>query len=41
MEDDVFNYAASGFTVYYLNGKTGFTSPKWHGYNAVNKDESK
>ncbi|MCX6878708.1 MAG: leucine-rich repeat domain-containing protein [Verrucomicrobia bacterium] len=25
----------SGFTVYYLNGKAGFTSPSWNGYPAV------
>jgi hypothetical protein len=36
MGTDVFANAASGFTVYYFNGKTGFTSPMWLGYPAVN-----
>ena len=34
MGDDVFDYSASGFIVYYLKDKTGFTSPKWNGYSA-------
>jgi hypothetical protein len=34
MEDGVFDLAASGFTVYYMYGKAGFSSPKWHGYPA-------
>ena len=29
---DVFANTASGFTVYYYNGNTGFTSPPWNGY---------
>jgi len=29
---DVFSNCASGFTVYYLPDKTGFTSPTWYGY---------
>ena len=33
---DVFYDTANGFTVYYFNGKTGFTSPTWLGYTAVN-----
>ena len=41
MGDGVFDYTASDFTVYYLNGKTGFTSPEWHGYKAVSKGDSK
>ena len=32
--DDVFDRTAKEFTVYYLNGKTGFTSPEWNGYKA-------
>ncbi len=32
---DVFGSAASGFTVYYFSGKTGFTSPTWNGYPAL------
>ncbi|MFZ4776834.1 MAG: leucine-rich repeat domain-containing protein [Terrimicrobiaceae bacterium] len=32
----VFAYAASGFTVKYHNGTTGFTSPTWKGYTSVN-----
>jgi autotransporter-associated beta strand protein len=35
MENGVFDATASGFTVYYLIGKTGFTSPTWMGYPAV------
>lgn len=35
MEEGVFNSCASGFTVSYLKGKTGFTSPTWMGYPAV------
>lgn len=30
----VFLGANSGFTVYYLSGKTGFTTPVWYGYPA-------
>ena len=30
----VFDQTASGFTVYYLNGSSGFTSPTWRGYAA-------
>lgn len=32
----VFDFAAEAFTVYYFNGKAGFTSPTWMGYPAVN-----
>ena len=31
----VFDYGVSDFTVYYFNGKTGFTSPTWTGYTSV------
>jgi hypothetical protein len=31
----VFNATASGFTVYYLNGATGFSTPTWNGYPAA------
>ena len=34
MGADVFASTASGFTVYYVNGATGFTSPTWDGYPA-------
>jgi len=34
MGDTVFENTAKDFTVYYLEGKTGFTSPKWNGYKA-------
>ena len=30
-----FDFTASGFTVYYLKGKTGFSSPTWRGYPAT------
>jgi len=33
---NVFDYEASGFKVYYFNGKTGFTSPTWNGYTTAN-----
>jgi len=36
----VFNYIASGFTVYYFNDKTSFASPTWNGYPAVNMGNS-
>jgi hypothetical protein len=36
MTFQVFSNTASGFTVYYFNGKTGFTSPTWMGYPTVN-----
>ncbi|MES2924371.1 MAG: leucine-rich repeat domain-containing protein [Verrucomicrobiota bacterium] len=36
MGTGVFQGAASGFKVYYLNGATAFTSPTWSGYPAVN-----
>ncbi|MGJ8641871.1 MAG: leucine-rich repeat protein [Luteolibacter sp.] len=32
---DIFKYTDSDFTVYYLNGSTGFSSPTWLGYPAV------
>jgi hypothetical protein len=32
----VYSLTASNFTVYYFNGATGFTSPAWDGYTAVN-----
>ena len=35
MGSSVFSNTASGFTVYYLNGSTGFTSPTWQGYPAA------
>jgi len=35
MGTGVFAQAASGFTLTYRNGKTGFTSPTWLGYPAV------
>ena len=42
MGDDVFKDAAKDFTVYYLNGKSGFTSPEWNGYKAeVERDPQK
>ena len=31
-----FDSTASGFTVYYFDGRSGFTSPTWLGYPAVN-----
>lgn len=30
MGKSVFSYTASGFTVYYYNGATGFTPPRWY-----------
>ena len=33
---DVFLNAATGFHVNFYNGKTGFTTPTWNGYDAVN-----
>lgn len=36
MTSGVFSYNAAAFTVYYYNGRTGFTSPTWLGYPAVN-----
>ena len=41
MGQNVFHKTAADFTVHYRKGKTGFTSPKWEGYKAVNMDESK
>jgi formylglycine-generating enzyme required for sulfatase activity len=35
MGSSVFYNSASGFTVYYNSGSTGFTSPTWYGYPAV------
>jgi len=34
MGEEVFKDTANDFTVFYLNGSTGFTSPKWKGYKA-------
>ncbi|MEO5916638.1 MAG: leucine-rich repeat protein [Luteolibacter sp.] len=36
MGTNVFASTAAGFKVNYYNGKTGFTSPTWSGYDAVN-----
>jgi|GEM_PF-1232434 len=36
----VFDPADSDFTVYYFNDKSGFTSPSWQGYTAVNMGNS-
>ncbi len=33
--DSVFTNAADGFTIYYSEGRTGFTSPEWQDYPAV------
>jgi hypothetical protein len=35
MGSDVFTNCASGFTVYYTFGSTGFTSPTWEGYPSM------
>ena len=40
LDFSVFDYAANGFTVYYLNGSSGFTSPTWQGYPAVQLAQS-
>jgi hypothetical protein len=40
MGSSVFATTASGFTVYYFSDKTGFTSPTWNGYPAVNMGAS-
>lgn len=32
---EVFDSTASNFTIYYLNTSSGFTSPKWKGYNTI------
>ncbi len=36
----VFWNTRSGFTVYYLSGSSGFTSPGWEGYRSVMIDET-
>jgi hypothetical protein len=38
-EPAVFDNPATGFTIYYFNGKAGFSSPLWNGYPAVNVGE--
>ncbi len=38
--DQVFADTAPGFTIYYLRGSTGFTSPTWNGYPAAMVDEA-
>ena len=40
IDSSVFNGAASGFTIYYCNDKTGFTAPPWLNYPAVNMGDS-
>lgn len=35
MGGGVFIFAKYGFTVYYMNGETGFTSPTWQGYPCI------
>jgi len=40
MGQDVFSSTAAGFTVSYLSGSSGFTSPTWQGYPAVEIDEA-
>lgn len=37
--EDVFGYKRSNFTIFYHSGTTGWTSPKWNGYNAVCRDK--
>lgn len=37
--EDVFGYKPSNFTIFYHSGTTGWTSPKWNGYNAVCRDK--
>ncbi|MEI6578074.1 MAG: leucine-rich repeat domain-containing protein [Eubacteriales bacterium] len=34
IDDEVFTFCAPAFTVYYIEGKTGFESP-WHGYTTA------
>jgi hypothetical protein len=36
----VFSSTASGFTVYFFTGSTGFATPTWEGYPATEIDES-
>jgi hypothetical protein len=36
MGSEVFSDTASGFTVHYVNGAAGFTSPTWEGYPSIN-----
>jgi len=38
MGTSVFDANDSGFTVYYMTGKTGFTSPTWKGYQVAIND---
>lgn len=35
----VFSGNSSNFTIFYHSGTTGWTSPKWNGYNAVCRDK--
>ncbi|MFA5675686.1 MAG: leucine-rich repeat protein [Christensenellales bacterium] len=35
MGSEVFYICAPGFTVYYISGKTGWTTPTWNGYNTA------
>ena len=35
----VFSGDSSNFTIFYHSGTTGWTSPKWNGYNAVCRDK--
>ena len=37
---EVFSSVASGFTVYYFDGASGFTLPPWNGYSTVNMGAS-
>ena len=36
---DVFEYHNDDFTIYYLNGKSGWTTPEWNGYPCYPVDE--
>ena len=38
MGPNVFDVGTGVFTVYYLKGKTGFTSPMWNGYKAEERE---
>ena len=40
MESSVFASAAAGFSVYFFNDKSGFTTPAWKGYQAINMGAS-
>lgn len=40
LQSSVFQGAANGFTIFFFNGASGFTTPTWQGYPSVNMGDA-